>query len=121
MKPTVRLLALIVVLAGCCLSPFANAQPLSAGRRPSAQPVTVYLVLEGDPVVVSAAGSRSAIALANAAPRTQARAVQLQAQQATVQAQLQGIGARVTGRFTRLANALRVRVAEDQVPRLAAL
>ena len=121
MKLNARLPALVVALACCHLSPPANAQPLSAGQRASARPVTVYLVLEGDPAAVAAAGARSSRALAGAALRTRARAAQLQAQQATVQTQLQAVGARVTGRFTRVANALRVRVAEDQLPRLAGL
>jgi len=38
-----------------------------------------------------------------------------------MQGQLQALGAEVTGRFLRLANALRVRVAEDRLPQLAAL
>jgi subtilisin family serine protease len=95
---------------------FAAAAPAAANS-----PVTLYLHLDGDPVAAVAAGARSPVALAGAGSRTWARAVQLQAQQAALQAPLRAAGAEVTGRFTRVANALRVRVAQDQVARIAAL
>src|SRR6187402_1010473 len=121
MKSNARLFAMVVVLAYWHFSLPANAQPLSGGRQPSLRQVSVYLVLEGDPVALAAEDARSSLALAGAVPRTQARAVQIQAQQSAVQGHLQALGAQVTGRFLRLANALRVRVPEDQLPRLAAL
>src|SRR5438876_9690016 len=120
-RSTVRLLALIFALGFGYLLPHSAAQPLPGGRPTSARPVTVYLVLEGEPVAMAAKGAHSSLALASVALSTKARAAQLQAQHAAVQGQLQAMGAQVTGKFVRLANALRVRVGEDQLPRLTAL
>jgi subtilisin family serine protease len=59
--------------------------------------------------------------LAGIATSTRARARQLQAEQTAAQNQLQALGAEVTARFTRVANALRVQVAESELSRIAAL
>jgi subtilisin family serine protease len=98
-----------------------TAQPFSVPGRTASRAVTVYLVLEGEPAAAAATGARSSMALAGAASRTQRRAIDLQGQQAAMAAELQALGAEVTGRFLRLANALRVRVTEDKLAHLAAL
>jgi subtilisin family serine protease len=86
---------------------------------PAARLVTVYVELDGDPLArPTAAGP---VLLGARVADTRARAVQLHARQAELQARLPALGARVTGRFTRVANALRVQLPEDRLGQLATL
>ncbi len=97
------------------------AQPVSSGDGALDKRVTVYLLLEGDPVAATVTGAGSKLALAALSSRARSRAVQVQSQHAVLQGALQAAGAQVTGRFLRLANAIRVRVPEAQLARLASL
>ncbi len=113
---------LLLVVFSCFAAPVnPSAQPVPVGSFGQNRSVTVYLVLEGEPVVVSAAGARSSVVLAGLSSRTRTRAVQVQTQQASLQTQIEAAGAQVTGRFLRVANAIRVRIPEGQLPRLAGL
>lgn len=113
------ILAVVALFLGLA-SPHASGQLAMAGRGGQ---VTIYVELEGDPVGALAPenGARSGVALAGLAPRARARAARLAEQHATLQNSLQGLGARVTGRFTRVANALRVRVPEAEVEAISKL
>ncbi len=123
MTPQLLFRSLFVQIIFCffATTPHLSAQSFPAGRFVQNRSVTVYLVLEGEPVASSAVGARSGVALASLSSRTKSRAIQVQTQQATLQAQLESAGAQVTGRFLRVANAIRVRVPQDQLPHLAGL
>src|SRR5438093_124154 len=101
---TVRLFVLIFVLGFGYLLPHSTAQPLPNGQPTSARPVTVYLVLEGEPVTMTTKNTHSSLTLTSMTLNTKAHTAQLQAQHTTVQGQLQTMNAQVTGKFIRLAN-----------------
>lgn len=85
--------------------------------------MTVYVELDGDPLArpIAVAAAAGPVLLGARVPDARARATQLQARQAELQARLPALGARVTGRFTRVANALRVQLPEDHLPQLGTL
>ncbi|HBA83679.1 MAG TPA: hypothetical protein DCZ95_06245 [Verrucomicrobia bacterium] len=84
--------------------------------------VGVYVVLEGDSVAQAAVRERRANAHdKKVVVAARARAAEIDRQQAALASQLQGLGARETGRFRRLVNAIRVRVPADRVEELARL
>ncbi|MHC1767988.1 MAG: S8 family serine peptidase [Verrucomicrobiia bacterium] len=104
-----------------CWQTMLFAQPLAGRAHAVGGTTTVYLVLEGEPAAAVAPDGRSRAALSGVASRTRARAVQIQSQHTALQAPLQTVGAEVTGRFVRVANALRVRVPRHRLAELAAL
>ena len=121
MKPIRVLILALTTIVWCLWAPLGQTQGAARVDASDKQRVTAYIILEDDPVVRAAAGVRSRMALADATPRLQARAVQIQARQAALQVELQGMGVEVTGRFSRLINALRVRIPQERMDRLAAL
>ena len=116
------ILCLLTLVAVCWqTTPLTVAQAFLDHGGASSERVTIYLVLEGEPAVEAAAGARSKIALSGLASRTRVRAVQLQEQQAALHGPLRTLGGEVTGRFLRLANALRVRLPADRIAEVGAL
>ena len=113
----------LVLLPGAWGQSLPNATGANINTVPSADPptVSVYVVLEGDPVIKAAAGGKTAPALANAGSSTRLRARQIQAQHAALENRLAGLGAKVTGHLVRLANAIKVRVPAAQLRQLEAL
>jgi len=89
-------------------------------RRPNPSEISVFVELDDSPVVTTAR-SRSGPQLAEAALSARTRAARLQQKQEALATTLSGFGARVSARFTRVSNGLRVRIPEDQVDRLASL
>ena len=114
MRRFLRCVWVAVALAG------AGAGVPRPAAADSADRVSVYVVLEGEPAarahVREARHGRDA---ARQAARRRER--DLDAQHARFRGQLQGRGIEETGRFRRLANALRLRVPADQLAELAAL
>ena len=111
------LLALGLVARGATAQAAAPAGAAVAGTRV----VTVYVVLEDDPVAVMAQKQSPRTLLGTRVAEARAHGAQLQARQAELQGRLQALGAEVNGRFTRVANALRVRVPENRVADVASL
>ena len=92
-----------------------------AAAPTNASPVAVFLVLEGDPACLAAGGAKSARELSLAAGNTKLRLAELNAKHAALQPQITALGGLVLSHHTRLINAIKVRVAPDQLAALAAL
>ncbi len=102
-------------------TPAEGERPLTGGQTPNvSRLVTVHVELDGDPVSVAVRG-RTGAQLAAQAPSARARAARILEQHDALAAPLADLGARVTGRFSRVANVLRVQVPEEQLPQLEAL
>lgn len=126
------LLLLVVALLFCGL-PAAMAQATRTGPgRASlgagagggdAGVISVVVELDGDPTaaVAAAAATRSGARLADVAPSVRATATRLARQQQALMGPLSALVAEVTARFTRVANALRVRIPEDRLAQLESL
>jgi subtilisin family serine protease len=84
--------------------------------------VEVYLVLEGDSVAqVAVREQRIKAHDKGIAVSSRTRAAEIDRQQAALGSRLPSIGARETGRFQRLLNAVRVRIPKNKVEELARL
>ncbi|HVY72075.1 MAG TPA: S8 family serine peptidase [Verrucomicrobiae bacterium] len=115
-KPFHLIHALLVLVLGR-----ATAQTPPPPAIPPAPMVTVNVVLAGESLSQMAAGDGAGFATASVAPRTKARAIALQAQHKAQQPRIEAAGGRVMAHFTRVLNAIRVRVPADKVNNLRAL
>lgn len=104
-----RILAVLTILAG--------------GSAPAQTVPTIqaYVVLQEEPAAALAARRPTGRSLAGEAPRLRAHARALQSSQDALEPRLAALGARITGRFTRVAHAVRVRLPETRLADLAAL
>jgi subtilisin family serine protease len=107
------------VLAVSGLLEAAPAAP--PGSATIAPLVDVYLVLQGDPASVTASGAVSAPQLESVSARTKLRSAELAAQHAALQPRIEAAGGLVRTHYTRLLNAIKVRISSDKLPALAAL
>ncbi len=107
----------IVIGLGCPL----RAAPSVGATNPAAPMVDVYLTLEGDPACLAAGGVSTGAKLADASARTKARYGELAAQHAALQPRIEAAGGVVRAHYTRLVNAVKVRVAADKISQLAGL
>lgn len=98
----------------------AQTAPAAGPGAPTSN-TEVYVMLEGDPVAALATGTAGGRRLAGGVPELQDRGRALQARQAALEPRLRDLGALVTGRFTRLVNALRVRLPSQRLGDLGRL
>ncbi len=117
-----------LLLAGSLLVGLASglaAEPDVAGRRltglaASGGMVLVHVELEGEPIA-ALVRDRRGVRLAEAAPNLRSAAARLTRRQETLVAPVADLGGEVTARFTRVANALRVRIPRENLALLEAL
>ena len=113
----------VACLFGACV---AGAEPEDLDASPrlavagTARWVTVRVELEGSPAAAAAA-ERRGTRLAEVAPGTRALAARVNRQHDALAQPISALGGEITARFSRVANALRVRIPEDQLDRLSAL
>ncbi|MDB6036922.1 MAG: peptidase and in, kexin, sedolisin, partial [Verrucomicrobiales bacterium] len=92
-----------------------------AARAADSPMVTLVVTLEGEPAMVESDGAKSVAALAQASIKTKLRGRKIKSQHDALQPKLEAAGAKVISHFSRLANAVKIRVPADQVDRVAQL
>src|SRR5262249_36698663 len=107
------------ILLPFLLSP-SNSEAAPASN-PSNASVTVLVVLRDDPAVHAFLQGRGRLPAQELAAAARSRRSELARNQGQLVPQIEALGGHVSGRFQRLANAVRVQIAPDKLDKLAQL
>jgi subtilisin family serine protease len=93
----------------------------AAARAAEESMVTLVVTLDGEPAMMASAGPKTSISLAEATANAKLRGRKIKSQHDALQPKLDAAGATVISHFSRLANAVKIRVPADKADLIAQL